>query len=275
MRRKKNRYRSDRTRGLKIVAKWIKSAFGLVVVLALVVLLSAALAYSYHALLDASWLQVNEVEITGLKHLERKEILNFLGVPRSTNILTIKVSQLAKNLESLPWLQSAVVRLDPPGRMVVEVTEREPLAIVYTDTFFLLDKEGKLFLETTLEQSPGLPLLTGFGGLGLHEGDSLPFEPLEAVRSLFEALEKVKGWLPLHLISECRWRGDEGFVLFTAQRAVPVQLGLDDYDQKLNRLQRVFAMLMERQWLDLVTRIDLDYPNRAYVEGSFPTPKGI
>ncbi len=274
-RKKQNRYRTDRKERGKALLYGLKALVGLVMSVSAVILLSAALAHSYYALIEAPWLRIEEIEITGLKRLDRKEILNVLGVPRGSSILNLKIADLSRKLETVPWLQSAVVRLDPPGRLAIEVIEREPIAIILADGLYLLDKEGRLFVQTSIEESPGLLLVTGFSEQGLHEKDFLPSGPMEALRELLTALEKSRSWLPIQLISECRWRNYEGFILYTAQKAVPIQLGSDEFEPKLGRLQRVLGTLVERQWIEMVTRIDLDYPNRAFVEGRFPTPRGI
>lgn len=275
MRKKKNRYHADKIKPLKALLSWIKTALSMGMTVCLLLGLSAALGHSYHALLDAPWLRVDEIEVSGIKHMERNDILNALGVAHNASVLNLKMSELAKRLEKLPWLRSSIVRLDLPGRIVVEVTEREPLAVVYSDDFYLVDAEGKIFTRTTIGQNRGYLLVTGFSGSHLKEGDIFPQEPFEVLERLLASLKSAQNWLPLHQISECRWIKDEGFVLYTSQRAIPIELGWDDFDVKLHRLQRVFGVLAERQWLDLVTRIDLDYSDRAYVGGRFPTPKGI
>ena len=86
-------------------------------------------------------------------------------------------------------------------------------------------------------------------------------------------LHKAGDWLPIKQLSKCLWQGEEGFVLVIAPKNVPIRLGSDDLDEKVDRLRRVFGLLEDRQWLDMMTQIDLDYSNRAYVEGHFPRPK--
>ena len=53
-----------------------------------------------------------------------------------------------------------------------------------------------------------------------------------------------------------------------------IQLGWDDFKEKLSHLQRIFGVLEERQLWNSVVAIDLDYENRAYIEGLFPFSKG-
>jgi cell division septal protein FtsQ len=275
MRKKKNRYLPDRKAQIRRWVKRVKTVFGLLMIFPALFALSAVLAHAYHALLDGPWFRLQEVEITGLKRVERKEILNALGIPRNASLLTVKVSERAREVSALPWLRASTVKVELPNRIVVEVTEREPSAVIFADSFFLMDAEGNLFAEAAANAYPTLPLVTGFSGSGLKVGDRLPLDPLHSLQRLMAALSASQGWFPMNQISECRWHNEEGFILYTTVKAIPIELGWDDYELKLGRLQKVLGHLSQRHLLDSVTRIDLDYPNRAFISGDFPAPKGI
>ncbi|MCU0587859.1 MAG: FtsQ-type POTRA domain-containing protein [Syntrophobacteraceae bacterium] len=275
MRKKSNRYIPDRKAQVRRWVRRIKTAFALLMVPPALLIFSAVLARAYHALLDGPWFRLEEVEISGLKTVERGEILNALGIPRNASLLTMDISERAKALNAIPWLLASSVKVDWPHRVMVEVTEREPFAVVFADRFLVMDADGGLFAETAPNEHPSLPLVTGFSGSGLKVGDRLPAEPLEGVKRLMAALAATRGWFPLNQISECRWHNEEGIILYTTVKAIPIELGWEDYELKLGRLQKVLGHLSQRQLLEGVTRIDLDYPNRAFVSGDFPAPKGI
>jgi cell division protein FtsQ len=274
MRKKRNRYRPDRARRRKIIKYWIKAVVGFVLSLVAIVFLSAALAHSYYALLDAPWFRVEAVTIVGLKHIKEDEILNALMIPPDASLLNLKSAQLAKRLESLPWLESSVVQLALPNRVVVEVTEREPLVVIHAEDFYLIDTDGKLVSRASSEQKQAFLLVEGLSGLGLKEGDALPQDTLKGLKALLLALEQARSWLPRDAILDCRWNAETGYALYMARNSISIQLGWDDFNQKLNRLQRVFAILEERQLWNSVMGIDLDYEDRAFVEGLFPFSKG-
>jgi len=274
MRKKRNRYRPDLEKRRKILRYWIKATVGFFLSLVVIVLYSAALAHSYHALLDAPWFRVSEVAIIGLKHLKEDEILNALMIPPEASLLSLKSSQLAKRLESLPWIESSFVQLSLPNRVVVEVAEREPLAVIHSEDFFLIDTDGKLVSRASSEQKQGFLLVEGFSGLSLKEGDSLPQEALKGLKALLSALEQSKSWLPLNSILQCRWNAETGFALYTARNSICIQLGWDGFNRKLDHLQRVFGILEERALWNSVIGIDLDYEDRAFIEGLFPFSKG-
>jgi cell division septal protein FtsQ len=274
MRKKRNRYNTEKGRVRRTIFGWFKTLVGLFLIVSSIVGLSGALAHAYHALLSAPWLGVKEIRISGLHHLERKEILNALGVPKGANILSLKVAGLPDRLEKLPWISSSVVRLDPPGKIHVEIVERKPLALVHANDYFLLDTEGRLFVKVGLEDMPTDVLSVELQGMNFKPGDSMPSRQFDELKGITSAFDKVKQWLPLTAISQCSWDPDRGLIFQTMGGQLTIQLGSENFDLKLDRLRHILAVLQERQWSGFATRIDLDYPNRAYVEGSFPGFKG-
>jgi cell division protein FtsQ len=274
MRRRRNRYRPDLEKRRRIVKYWIKATLGFVLSLVVVVLYSSALAHSYFALIDAPWFRVNEVAIIGLKHIKEDEILKTLMIPPDSSLLSLKSSQLAKRLESLPWVESSVVQLSLPNRVVVEIAEREPLAVIHSEDFFLIDNDGKLVSRASSEQRQGFLLVEGFSGLSLKEGSALPQEMLKGLKTLLSALGQSRSWLPMNSILQCRWNAETGFTLYTARNSIYVQLGWDNFNRKLNHLQRILRILEEQGLWNSVIGIDLDYEDRAFIEGLFPFSKG-
>ena len=276
MKKKRNRYRPDQAKRRKMVKYWFRATVGFTFSLAAVILLSAALAHGYHALVNAPWFRVSteDVAIVGLKHLKEDAILNTLMIPPQASLLNLKSVDLAKRLESLPWLESSVVQFSLPNHIMVEVTEREPLGLIHAEDFYLIDTDGKLVSRASSEQKQGFLLVDGFSGLGLKEGELLPRTTLKELKSLLSILEQSKSWLPLNAILLCRWNAETGYALYTARNSICIQLGWDRFEEKISRLQRIFGLLEERNLWNLVIGIDLDYGDRAYLEGLFPFPKG-
>lgn len=272
---KRNRYRPDRARQKVLVLAWIKGIIGIPLVIVTILLFSAALAHAYRAILDLPWLGVEEIETVGLKRLQRDEVLHHAGLAQPTSILRVRTAVVARRLQTHPWVQTALVRIDPPRRVVLEVQEREPMAVVHKQGFFLMDRRGELFLEVPPAQYQQLPLFTGFVDSQVGVGTVLPADTLQTLRGLLAALEQFKDWLPLTDLSEIRWQDGDGITLYTTRGAIPIHLGGDHFVEKLKRLQSVQKIIAERQWWEMVQAIDLDYPRQAYIKGIRTQPKGI
>jgi len=276
MRKKRNRYRPDKAQRRKVIMYWFRATFGFVFSLVAIILLSAALAHGYYALVNAPWFRVGseDVSIIGLKHVKADEILNSLMLPPQASLLNLKAAELAKRLETLPWLESSVIRFALPNRIVVEVAERDPLALVHVGELYLVDTDGKLISRATPDQKQNFLLVEGLSGLGLTEGSLLPRATLREIKELLAALEEAHVWLPRNSILSCRWSAETGYALYTTRNSICIQLGWDRFAPKFQHLRRVFELLEERQLWNVVIGIDLDYDDRAYLEGLFPFPKG-
>ncbi len=270
MKGKENRYTPDKGNSRGLIRGMIKFMSGMTVCLVGLVLLSAGLAHSYHALLRSPWLLLQEIRIEGLHHLDRIQVLNAMKVSKDTSLIKLKMKPLAERIEMLPGVRSAVVRLDPPRRLVVEVEERVPLAVISADSSYLVDREGKLFLRVEREHYPELIALDGFDVLDLQCGDYLPLEP-------FETLQELHGFWASHdetwssevRVQDYSWDPVEGISFQLKNRSITVHLGSELFADRIQRLKQVLHLLEDREWLDRVKKVDLDFDGRAIVQGDF------
>jgi cell division septal protein FtsQ len=271
--KRSNRYQESKTKRLRDNFRKFKTIIGFFAGFCLLILLGAGLSRLYHTLLDVPWLKVEEIEISGIKKLDRFTVLNTIGIKRGECILNLRMGPVAERLKSLPLVKSASVRLDIPGRIVAELAEREPVAALQCgNSRLLMDDQGLLFARATPEGNLTIPIVTGVCGTGLKEGSTVPSRDVGRIQELAAALEKSRNWLSSATVRECQWNAN-GFTLVLGERGVPVDIGKDQYSGKLAKLRRVIKTLEEKQWTELVTRIDLDYPDKAYLNGQFSIPK--
>ncbi len=273
MKKRKNRYQESPFRCLRGVFRAFR---GFIVVFAgfcFVVLLGAGLSRLYHEMLGGPWFKLEQIEITGLKNLDRGEILNAMDLEKGQCTLNIRIAQVTERLKKLPAVRQARVRFESRGRIVAEIVEREPAAIVRCGGKDIqMDTEGILFSEAAPDEKRPLPLITGLCDSNINLGDLVPARSMGQIRELLSAIDSSRSWLAGTAISECRWN-ENGFTLVMGERAVPVDIGKDSFEQKIAKLRKVINTLNELDWTALVTRIDLDYPGKAYLEGQFPVTK--
>ena len=271
--KRKNRYQESPFRCLKGGFCVFQGFFVVFAGFCFVVLLGAGLSRLYNKLIGAPWLKLEQIEITGLNNLDRSEILNTMGLERGQCTLNIGIVQVAERLKKLPAVRQACVRFESRGRLAAEIVEREPAATVRCGGKDMqMDIEGILFSEAAPDEKRPLPLITGLCDSNINLGDRVPARSMGPIRELLSAIDSSKNWLSGTAIGECRWN-ENGFTLVLGERAVPVDIGKDAFEQKIAKLRKVINTLNELDWTALVTRIDLDYPGKAYLEGQFPVPK--
>ena len=160
------------------------------VVLALVlVLLAGGAAW---ALWRSDLLSVQGVEVTGNKMVTDEQVRRAADVPLHGPLVSVDLDAVTTRVEAIAEVRSVNVSRQWPDQVRIDVTEREPLAVVEIgDRIRALDIEGVLFWD--FKHTPrSLPLVRtppGTETAALREGaevvDSLP----PSVARLVEAVE--------------------------------------------------------------------------------------
>jgi cell division protein FtsQ len=114
----------------KKVAQKVKLA-AVIVGTALVVGSAAATAYGYGM---HSWrFRINSsdnVEISGVHNASRAHVMEIAGADIGRNIFFVPLDERQRQLEKIPWVESATVMRILPNRIAVDIQERTPVAFV-------------------------------------------------------------------------------------------------------------------------------------------------
>lgn len=89
-----------------------------------------------------AFFKVRRVEIVGARYLAPSDILGWLHVDTTASVWD-QTAPLTTRIERHPAIQSAVIHRKLPGTLVIDVTERVPVALVpATDGFRAFDASG-------------------------------------------------------------------------------------------------------------------------------------
>jgi cell division septal protein FtsQ len=108
-------------------------------------------------------------------------------------------------------------------------------------------------------------VVTGISEDDLNADPATIRESLKTACDLLAAL-KQHGSFILADVSEIHYDKGHGFTLYTTTGTLPIKIGTDDFDKKLQRFARIYQNLMaQRPGLQY---IDLDYSDRIVVKKS-------
>jgi hypothetical protein len=184
----------------------------------------------------------------------------------------VSLRRMAMRLEAHPWILRANVQRHLPARLVIEVKERQPIAIVRFDELNYVDRRGHVLGPLLPEDSRDLPMITG-----LEAGTGRAFAPL-ALRRTAQLLRSCERRGCLDDMSEVFIDREDGVTMYPNNANVAVHLGWGHWSEKLNRSGRVFAAWEGR--LDQLTRIDVSFEEIVVVRTRQPAeperraPKG-
>ena len=258
----RNRFKKQRKKiDLRGFAKKTVRLLVALVVISLVVLVSYEICGFVSR---TTFLRLDRIEVTGTKKLTRDDILAGASVKPGDDLLSLKLSRMGEQLAKNPWIASVRVRRNFPNSLSIDVTERQPVAIVSMGYLYYLDSRGDIFKPLQEGDRLDFPVVTGLAEDDLLKDPSGSKETLKGVLSLLELLKAGQGGVATASVSELHYDKGFGYTLFTMERGLPIRLGVSGFQEKLDRLSRVYADLKPQ--LPNLEYIDLDHVDRIVVK---------
>ncbi|NNE68727.1 MAG: FtsQ-type POTRA domain-containing protein [Rhodothermales bacterium] len=226
-----------------------------VVTVIVVTALVGVLAYLGWSWLDGA--QVEAITVRGAVHADSSQIVALAGVEVGTALMDVSPEFLADRVRRHPWVQAASASRQPTGTLVINVREREPVALA-------LDARGvpDYYLDAAGYRMPAVP--GPVVDVPIVRGVREAYHPVVPVSN--PALRRFIALLPdleafeNALLSEIH-ETESGIDIYTAVtpsgQSLRVRLGRDHFDQKLDRLQSFWmqAVLARPEtrydWVDL------------------------
>lgn len=201
----------------------------------------------YAHLLGDPLFQVREVEIEGNQKIHKETLLSLLKIEGMPNLFTLQLRDIAKRLESHPWVDHVKVRKVFPDRIWVQVVERRPIAILKLEELYYIDAKGVIFSPVGDRDGYNFPFLTGL------TRETLEKNPEEANTLILKALELLRiaereKPRPLREISEIHMEKTFGVHYFTQGEGLEVKMGWEDFGEKLKKLSLIWSDLQKRGW---------------------------
>jgi cell division protein FtsQ len=232
--------------------------------------LCLGLVLLYHQLLTSSFFcikDIKNIEIVGARRLTPEVILHLAHLGPDTNLLALRPGRVEQALMAHPWIARAELTREWPHRIKLRIQEREPVALVQLgEELYYIDRQGGLFHPLSPGDPHNFPVITGLKPENLkHPEGSLP--PLVAKTfQLLDVLKKAPASFSPKNVSEIHLDPDRGFTLYVNGLGAGLELGFDDYLEKLNKFAQVLPTMAEKGYLAKTGCIHLDYPDRVLID---------
>jgi cell division protein FtsQ len=265
--RTQNTYRRNRAKGdsRKTWLRRVACIFGLLTLAGICL----GLVLLYHQLLTCSLFcikDINQIEIEGARRLSRPVLLQQARVGPGSNLLAIRPGQVERALMTHPWIAKAEVSRKWPHRLHLKIQERDPVALVQIgEELLYMDRQGMLFKPLSPGDPHNFPVITGLTAEQFrHAAGDLP-EVVAQIFQLMAVLKKNSPPLNLENISEIHVDLERGFTLYAMGLGSALDLGFNDYPEKLHKFAQLWPHLVQKGLVARVRRINLNYPLRVLV----------
>jgi cell division protein FtsQ len=233
---------------------------GAVIALSLAVVLVYEL---YGVVVHTTFLRLERIEVTPLKRLKQEDVIALTGVRTGDDLLSLRLGRVSEQLMKNPWVEKVRVRRYFPNTLAIEISEREPVAIINMGYLYYVDNKGEIFKPLNSGDGLNYPVLTGITEEDMVKDPNGSKEAMAQALNLIGMLQGRRG-LALADISEIHYDKGYGYTLFTMNGGVPVKLGNGSFEEKLARLARIYGELQAQ--LPTLEYIDLDYSDKIIVK---------
>lgn len=201
------------------------------------------------------------IDVTGNERMAPEEVLQAAGLSLGRNVFEVSPEEAQQRLVDHPWIASAKVERRLPGTYTVQVSEREPVALLALDTLYLISGDGGVFKPLEDGDPSDLPVVTGVDPEAFSKDRAYRTRLLVNVVSLLHDYRDA-GLFRREPISEIHIAVDEAFSAYVGEYATYVRLGRAPFRQKLRKFRKVLDRLRKQKarpayvYLDNVRRPD-------------------
>lgn len=212
----------------------------------------------------------DDIEIGGLGNVSRSQVMEVMGEDIGRNIFFVPLDQRQKQIEQIPWVETASVMRFVPNRIKIQIHERTPVAFVRLGSKILLtDASGTLMdLPTGSKKKFSFPVVLG---MNAGEPQSTRAPRMKIYNQLLSDLDSEDGHYSQNLSEVDLSDSDDVKVLANdAGGEVLVHLGASDF---LSRFKIYISHAQEwRQQFARLDSVDLRYEHQIVVNPDLQGP---
>ena len=186
--------------------------------------------------------KVTTVHVDGSVHYTNEEIMEMvMGGRFGDNSLFLSLKYRDKGIEGVPFIETMDVDIEAKDTIRITVYEKALAGYVrYLGRYVYFDKDG-IVVETSLEETAGIPQVTGlsFDHVILHE--PLPVDKPE----LFDAILNITQQLAKYYLTADRIYFNSAYEVTLYFGEAKIALGKnEDIDEKIMKLQYILPDLL-------------------------------
>lgn len=218
----------------------------------------------------ATWLNAQEmfllkkIKIEGNRFLSKEDILQLVQVDSSKNLFDFDLVQISRQVARHPLIQEASVSRGLPSSLIVQVTEKEPLALLKASELTPIAADGQPLTAFKPDMLFDYPILTELAPEEETAAGPSPFQRVLA----FLRYTKEHHFALYSQISEISYSSDLGIYFYLCKGTVPVVVGKDEPEHKCAKLLKAMPRIEAEEALSKIQYFDLRFENRVIVKAT-------
>jgi cell division septal protein FtsQ len=199
--------------------------------------------------------KVECVQYKGLHYVSKKELSEQVHIPLGISPDSLNLAKIRQQIEKIPYVKYARFNMEPGGTMMINITERTPVALLIDGTRrAYVDADG-IYLPQVPGKVADVPVLYGFP---VQSGkDTLQSKAFKQARLFLEDLHQKKA--SDATISEIVWSKKQGIIALTNNNGVKLIFGKDDFAKRLRNWEAFYREIVRKEGIDQIHSVDLRF----------------
>ncbi|MCF6186988.1 MAG: FtsQ-type POTRA domain-containing protein [Desulfobulbaceae bacterium] len=221
--------------------------------------------FSYRLLVASNIFRLTEISVIGNRSVRDRQIVEATGLTQGTNLLGFDVATAETKAQALSWVDQLDIQIAWPSRVVINVREHQPLALVTLEgdkgrQLHYIDKDGTVFAQVIPGQDIDFPVITGrLADSGL-EGDQIAVgTPAAGALRFLQLAARGNAILPVQAVSEVHVDPELGLIVYLVDRPFPIYMGENRIRTKYYRLVKILERLYRKKQIEGIKEIRMDY----------------
>ena len=270
---KKNRYKTPESKQRKKISLKValpfRTIFSFLGAMALIAVFCGIFIFSYSWITQTSWFKAKEIEISGINRLKEPDVLKQANIRYGMNIFEMNLSVIRQRLLAHPWIKKAELIRVMPDKLELRITEHTPYATIVFDKKYIMNKEGIIFKEYSNDMKH-LPVVSGLIPEDLNifpDSNVRPkSEQLKSVMEVLKIKDAIFRKISAKNVDRILVDREIGLSLLSEGHIKQVQIGYDNYAEKLAKLEDVVRYITKNDNLMVIDTINLINLNRIVIK---------
>lgn len=108
----------------------------------------------------SSWGKLQAIVVTGVERLPVADVISAADVKLGANLMKLPFDSIAERVTNIPAVKCARVLRRLPGRLIIQVQERCPIAVLGNGEILLVDSDGATFPIVGAGEVVDLPVIS-------------------------------------------------------------------------------------------------------------------
>lgn len=205
---------------------------------------------------ESSYFSVREIQVRGAEQVSGDEVVAMAGLRRGMSIWSIDLAAIEKKIGRHPWVRRVFVRREFPRRVIIDVEERTPKAIVAMRKLYYVDADGVVFKEVGPGENVKFPLLTGLRPEQITTPDLATRKRIQDALRLSEMMVQRS-----HSLSEIHFAKPDRLVVYTTAYPIALHMGWGNWAEKLTRMERLLTLWKGNE--DRLSSLDMSFRDQV------------